>query len=107
MTNCGGRSIEIAEDICDTKKIEKIWYIQQSMFSVVRKVCKQDTNLASIRAAVSAPSVVDIVRPPASTFLDVLNTNKQGSVPERAEFSRKVWTGFHVQIKQGCSAWLT
>ena len=74
MINCGGLSIEIVGGICGMKKTGKIW--DTSILNILaRQELKRarQTNLASIRAAVSAPSVVDIVRPPAFTFLDVLN----------------------------------
>jgi len=91
------------------KNRENLVYSTVNPLGRQKRMRARHTNLASIRAAVSAPSVVDIVRPPASTFLDVLNTNKQASVPEHAEISRRVWTGFHVKCNssRGCSAWLT
>ena len=69
------------------KKTGKIW--DTSILNILaRQELKRarQTNLASIRAAVSAPSVVDIVRPPASTSLDVLN-EEEGNVSEHDDVS--------------------
>lgn len=70
------------------KKRENLVYSTVSVVEHQKRIRARHANLASIRAAVSAPSVVDIVRPPASTFLDALNANV--TVPEHVEVSCQV-----------------
>ena len=59
------------------KKRENLGCSTVNVLGRQKRMSVRNTNLASIRAAVSTPSVVDIVRPPASTFFGVLKNKRR------------------------------